>query len=200
MCTSPPSYGSPPASTAAPRPRSTFGSPASIKGVAGRASKSTGRRDSYTRFTAEEEAMLLDGVRVFGVGNWKKILNSYRFHWKRTAVDLKDKYRNMTRAKMRRINAAAATGPQSAAASPRQRLPLPLPPVRRRSSVNGGGGGIEHDARFSYALPRVGSAPLPKRASSHVATHVARMQMSISPVTTPNTTPAGSVEEKSLAP
>lgn len=67
-----------------------------------------GRRDSYTRFTPEEEAMLLDGVRVHGVGNWKKILVSYRFHWKRTAVDLKDKYRNITRAKMRKLNAAAA--------------------------------------------------------------------------------------------
>lgn len=74
-----------------------------------RSSKSSGRRDSYTRFTAEEEAMLMEGVRVFGVGNWKKILNSYRFHWKRTAVDLKDKYRNMTRAKMRRMQVGSAS-------------------------------------------------------------------------------------------
>lgn len=80
----------------------------SFKSVASRsATKVSGRRDSYTRFTAEEEAMLLEGVRVFGVGNWKKILNSYRFHWKRTAVDLKDKYRNITRAKIRRMNACS---------------------------------------------------------------------------------------------
>lgn len=82
----------------------------SLKSVAGRAAtKASGRRDSYMRFTAEEEAMLLDGVRVYGVGSWKKILNSYRFHWKRTAVDLKDKYRNITRAKLRRINASSSS-------------------------------------------------------------------------------------------
>lgn len=51
--------------------------------------------------------MLLEGVRLFGVGNWKKILNTYQFHWKRTAVDLKDKYRNITRAKIRRMNASS---------------------------------------------------------------------------------------------
>lgn len=51
--------------------------------------------------------MLLEGVRLFGVGNWKKILNTYQFHLKRTAVDLKDKYRNITRAKIRRMNASS---------------------------------------------------------------------------------------------
>ena len=89
---SPPVYGSPPVMGR----RSGVGS--RVKG--------SGRRDSYTRFTAEEENMLMEGVRIHGVGNWKKILNSYRFHWKRTAVDLKDKYRNMTRAKLRRMQAS----------------------------------------------------------------------------------------------
>lgn len=85
------------------------GTASPLKSLAARsASKSSGRRDSYTRFTADEEAMLMEGVRVFGVGNWKKILNCYQFHWKRTAVDLKDKYRNMTRAKLRKMNAANA--------------------------------------------------------------------------------------------
>lgn len=83
------------------------GAASPLKSPSGRSScKTSGRRDTYTRFTSDEEAMLMEGVRTFGVGNWKKILNSYQFHWKRTAVDLKDKYRNMTRAKLRKMNAA----------------------------------------------------------------------------------------------
>lgn len=31
----------------------------------------------------------------FGIGSWKKILETFRFHEKRTAVDLKDKWRNV---------------------------------------------------------------------------------------------------------
>lgn len=77
------------------------GSPGSGKRGVG-AKRGGGRRESYTRFTAEEEMMLMEGVRRFGAGNWKKILNSYQFHWKRTAVDLKDKYRNVMRAKARK--------------------------------------------------------------------------------------------------
>lgn len=95
-----------------------------------------GRRESYTRFTAEEEHMLLDGVAVYGAGNWKKILNSYHFHWKRTAVDLKDKYRNMTRARIRRAAAAAAASESSdpdLATSPSASTPpqytVPLSPL-----------------------------------------------------------------------
>ncbi|CAN8069977.1 unnamed protein product [Agarophyton chilense] len=60
-----------------------------------------GRRDCYTRFSALEEAHLLEGVRKYGAGKWKKILTCYEFHWKRTAVDLKDKYRNIIRAQER---------------------------------------------------------------------------------------------------
>lgn len=86
--------------------------------------------------------MLLDGVRAFGVGNWKKILNSYQFHWKRTAVDLKDKYRNITRAKMRRMNASSqsdlssvgsegdsAISPPAVGASPMKCSPLHAPAI-----------------------------------------------------------------------
>lgn len=80
---------------------SSGGSPGAGKRGVG-AKRGGGRRESYTRFTAEEEMMLMEGVRRFGAGNWKKILNSYQFHWKRTAVDLKDKYRNVMRAKARK--------------------------------------------------------------------------------------------------
>lgn len=107
-----------------------------IKGVSGggRTIKMSGRRDSYTRFTAEEEAMLLDGVRVFGVGNWKKILNSYTFHWKRTAVDLKDKYRNIMRARVRRMNASSASDLSSAGSEGEGGGNLALSPPTSRAS------------------------------------------------------------------
>mmetsp|Transcript_6518 Transcript_6518/g.19788 ORF Transcript_6518/g.19788 Transcript_6518/m.19788 type:complete len:269 (-) Transcript_6518:5-811(-) len=59
------------------------------------------RRQDYTRFSADEERYLLEGIEHFGAGNWKKILTSYDFHWKRTPVDLKDKHRNMMKMRMR---------------------------------------------------------------------------------------------------
>lgn len=55
--------------------------------------------------------MLLAGVARFGVGNWKKILSEYKFHHKRTAVDLKDKYRNILRAQERQTKAARSAAP-----------------------------------------------------------------------------------------
>lgn len=73
------------------------------------------RRGCYTRFSAAEEAQLLEGVRKHGAGKWKKILNSYSFHRKRTAVDLKDKYRNMLRARERQK--ARCASPAAAALS-----------------------------------------------------------------------------------
>lgn len=60
------------------------------------------RRQSYTRFSPEEEKFLTDGVKKYGAGNWKKILCHYKFHWKRTPVDLKDKYRNMMKMRLKR--------------------------------------------------------------------------------------------------
>lgn len=86
-----------------------------------RSSRRKTRREFYTRFSAAEQAMLLDGVRIFGPGRWKKILSSYDFHHKRTAVDLKDKYRNVLRAQERARNNAASAS-----------LPLPLAPIPGR--------------------------------------------------------------------
>lgn len=45
-----------------------------------------------------EEKALMDGVRDLGVGNWKLILKTFADKFEeRTEVDLKDKWRNMTR-------------------------------------------------------------------------------------------------------
>ncbi|KNA22628.1 hypothetical protein SOVF_032710 [Spinacia oleracea] len=62
-----------------------------------------GRRNKV-RWTAEEEAMLKKGVEMYDIGNgraipWKNILEYGRpvFRKGRTAVDLKDKWRNLAR-------------------------------------------------------------------------------------------------------
>lgn len=62
-----------------------------------RSSRRKGDKDVYIRFSQEEESMLLKGVTQLGYGKWKQILQSYKFYWKRTNVDLKDKYRDMRR-------------------------------------------------------------------------------------------------------
>lgn len=49
------------------------------------------------RFSEQEVENLMTGVKRFGVGKWKEILCCYEFNSKRTAVDLKDKYRNIQR-------------------------------------------------------------------------------------------------------
>lgn len=54
----------------------------------------TGKRRVRVRWTNEETEYLIEGCKVYGVGNWKKILMDPRFHFnKRTAVDLKDRFR-----------------------------------------------------------------------------------------------------------
>lgn len=53
-------------------------------------------------YTDEEKRMLLEGVLMFGVGKWKEILQHYDFTENvRTAVNLKDLYRTLTRAATR---------------------------------------------------------------------------------------------------
>lgn len=59
-------------------------------------------RMTYIRFTEDEERLLLEGVALYGIGNWKTILSRmHGFHPKRTPMNLKDKFRNMLRARMR---------------------------------------------------------------------------------------------------
>ena len=73
-------------------------------------------RSNYVRFTECEEWLLLEGVALYGIGNWKKILHSMDgFHPKRTPMNLKDKFRNILRARMRQ---AEASGSPASTASP----------------------------------------------------------------------------------
>ncbi|CAM8892704.1 unnamed protein product [Rhodiola kirilowii] len=54
------------------------------------------RRRKVKRWSVLEEDTLRDGVRRYGVGNWKLILNAYRgIFEERNEVDLKDKWRRM---------------------------------------------------------------------------------------------------------
>ena len=53
----------------------------------------TGQR-KRKRWTDQEVDFLLEGVRLFGVGSWKDILNHFQFG-DRSYVDLKDKFRNL---------------------------------------------------------------------------------------------------------
>jgi len=53
----------------------------------------TGQR-KRRRWSDEEVEYLVEGIRLFGVGSWKDILNNFPFG-DRTYVDLKDKFRNL---------------------------------------------------------------------------------------------------------
>ncbi|XP_024029310.1 uncharacterized protein LOC21393956 isoform X1 [Morus notabilis] len=56
------------------------------------------KRRKVKRWTLLEEDTLRDGVQKYGKGNWKLILKLYSdIFEERTEVDLKDKWRNMTR-------------------------------------------------------------------------------------------------------
>jgi hypothetical protein len=73
----------------------------SVGGVAEEASSQReppmrGQQRKRRRWTVEEEEALMEGVMRYGSGNWKKILASAGESLAgRTAVDLKDKWRNM---------------------------------------------------------------------------------------------------------
>ncbi|XP_027151822.1 uncharacterized protein LOC113751871 isoform X1 [Coffea eugenioides] len=56
------------------------------------------KRRKFKRWSTSEEETLRIGVEKYGRGNWKVILNAYRDVFdERTEVDLKDKWRNLTR-------------------------------------------------------------------------------------------------------
>ncbi|PON66159.1 GAMYB transcription factor [Trema orientale] len=60
--------------------------------------KNVSKRRKIKKWSLLEEDTLRNGVQKYGKGNWKLILNSYRdIFEERTEVDLKDKWRNMTR-------------------------------------------------------------------------------------------------------
>ncbi|CAN1141878.1 Single myb histone 5 [Linum perenne] len=56
------------------------------------------RRRRKRKWSSEEEAALKNSIKEFGAGFWKEILNSRRDEFnERTEVDLKDKWRNMSK-------------------------------------------------------------------------------------------------------
>ena len=70
------------------------------------------KRKKRKSFSAEETANLEEGVRRCGVGRWKEILALYPFGG-RTAVDLKDKWRNIVNKRAREEQATQASQAQS---------------------------------------------------------------------------------------
>lgn len=98
----------------------------------------SGRRAEYTRFTDAEQHNLLLGVARFGAGNWKRILAAYKFNPKRTAVDLKDKYRNILRAedRLRAAKAASTSTAPHAPATPASSNANGTGPPRRPSGMS----------------------------------------------------------------
>ncbi|XP_050368328.1 uncharacterized protein LOC126786524 [Argentina anserina] len=60
--------------------------------------KRISKRRKIRRWSLEEEETLRTGVQKYGRGNWKVILDAYRAVFEeRTEVDLKDKWRNLTK-------------------------------------------------------------------------------------------------------
>ncbi|KAL6200480.1 hypothetical protein ACLB2K_030261 [Fragaria x ananassa] len=60
--------------------------------------KRVSKRRKVKRWSLQEEDTLRTGVQKYGIGHWKLILEAYRDAFEeRTEVDLKDKWRNMTR-------------------------------------------------------------------------------------------------------
>lgn len=58
--------------------------------------RSNATRKHVQRWTLDEQELLLEGVKTFGVGKWTTMLTALNgFHECRTSVDLKDKWRNL---------------------------------------------------------------------------------------------------------
>ncbi|KAK8921092.1 Telomere repeat-binding factor 3 [Platanthera zijinensis] len=55
------------------------------------------RKRAVKRWTPKEEDTLREAVAKYGKGQWKLILNIYKIFEERTEIDLKDKWRNMSR-------------------------------------------------------------------------------------------------------
>jgi telomeric repeat-binding factor 2 len=53
------------------------------------------RNGKRKKWTAEEEQFIMDGVERYGKGKWSEIKLEYFKHSKRSAVDIKDKFRNI---------------------------------------------------------------------------------------------------------
>lgn len=60
--------------------------------------------------TIDEKARLVDGVAIYGAGNWAQIVKAFEFHKCRTSVSLKDKWRNLLLKKQREKNNSETSG------------------------------------------------------------------------------------------
>ncbi|KAL9235492.1 hypothetical protein vseg_010247 [Gypsophila vaccaria] len=94
------------------------------------------RRKHHRAWTLSEVLKLVDGVSRFGPGRWSEIKRlSFSSYSYRTAVDLKDKWRNL-------LKASFSSFPPEKGVNPRTKVPLPIPApilvkVRELAEMNG---------------------------------------------------------------
>ncbi|KAK9734456.1 hypothetical protein RND81_04G141200 [Saponaria officinalis] len=94
------------------------------------------RRKHHRAWTLTEVVKLVDGVSRFGPGRWSEIKRlSFSSYSYRTAVDLKDKWRNL-------LKASFSSLPADKGVNPRTKAPLPIPypilvKVRELAEMNG---------------------------------------------------------------
>ncbi|KAH9620104.1 hypothetical protein KSS87_009886 [Heliosperma pusillum] len=94
------------------------------------------RRKHHRAWTLAEVMKLVDGVSRFGPGRWSEIKRlSFSSYSYRTAVDLKDKWRNL-------LKASSSNLPAEKGMNPRAKAPIPIPApilvkVRELAELNG---------------------------------------------------------------
>ncbi|XP_074302147.1 uncharacterized protein LOC141633610 [Silene latifolia] len=94
------------------------------------------RRKHHRAWTLAEVMKLVDGVSRFGPGRWSEIKRlSFSSYSYRTAVDLKDKWRNL-------LKASSYNLPAEKGMNPRAKAPIPIPApilvkVRELAELNG---------------------------------------------------------------
>ena len=88
--------------------------------------------DQSRRWTAEETRALLQGVDEYGEGRWSAILGAFQGQLiKRTATDLRLKYRNLLQASQRRSSSEAGEGKKRS-----RRRPVPWTPAEVEALEN----------------------------------------------------------------
>jgi hypothetical protein len=134
-------------------------------------------RKKRTYWTAEEVEALRAGVRAHGEGKWAAIHDANKAIFaprERTLMDLKDKWRNLERAKVRPV-VARASGEEggsgaAAPASPRWRRFLALPAMLGGGVSPRGASASAADASSGVALEEAAKKPrLPGVANRHSA-------------------------------
>lgn len=113
-----------------------------------------GKRRIRLRWSEEETKALIDGCKMHGVGNWKKILTDphYRFN-NRTAVDLKDRFRTSFPEEYSRLYPNARTHKSKRKAPPMEQSSLVKINRKERRSFT-----REEDQRLLEGFDRHGAA------------------------------------------